>query len=384
MDSGGMVAAKSAAPGEPSNKINVVTAKMWARHDNAYIGCDEAVDKLPSGMFTIEMNNTLGLFFKQFEPDLDDLLTLSDSASQSVFKHIEKFWKSEASYLRFNVVWKRGVMLWGPPGSGKTTCVHMVAKAVIERGGIAVFVKNPEVAQLGLHLLRRIEPEREVVVIMEDIDAIVHRHSEAELLALLDGELQIRKVLYIATTNYPEKLDPRLMNRPSRFDVIQHIKMPSVEARRQYLEAKLPELASRPSRDKAPDRDVLVTELDALQKQLRALDIKMIEEKAALAKMDEIDALEKSGKSMTKAEYDKVSKEVKSIREKLDAENAKAKSMMDDWVEDTNNFSIAHLKELMLCVEGIGADYDQTVKRLKRMNTSRVTSKGGGDSEEMI
>lgn len=377
------MAAKSVAPSEQT-KLNVVSAKMWARHDNAYIGCDEAVDKLPAGMFTIEMNNSLGLFFKQFEPDTDDLLTLSDSASESVFKHIEKFWKSEASYLRFNVVWKRGVMLWGPPGSGKTTCVHMVAKAVIARGGVAVFVKHPEVAQLGLHLLRRIEPEREVVVIMEDIDAIVHRHGEAELLALLDGELQIRKVLYIATTNYPEKLDPRLMNRPSRFDVIQHIKMPSAEARRQYLEAKLPDLASRPSREKMPDREVLVAELDGLQKQLRALDVKLVEEKAALAKMDEIDALDHAGKSLTKAEYDKVSKQAKAIREKLEVENAKAKSMMDDWVDDTHNFSIAHLKELMLCVEGIGSDYEQTVKRLKRMITSRVTSKGGGDSEEII
>lgn len=383
MDGGMLASAKGASSGE-QNKMNVVSAKMWARHDTAYFGCDEAVDKLPSGMYTIEMSNSQGLYFKHFEPDLDDLLALSDSASQAVYKHIEKFWTSEASYKRFNVVWKRGVMLWGPPGSGKTTCVHMVAKAVIDRGGVAVFVKNPEVAAIGLHLLRRIEPEREVVVILEDIDAIVHRHSEAELLALLDGELQIRKVLYIATTNYPEKLDPRLMNRPSRFDVIQHIKMPSAEARRQYLEAKLPELASRPSRDKMPDRDALVAELDALQKQLRALDVKMVQEKAALAKMDEIDALEQ-GKSLTKTEYDKVSKEAKAIREKLDTENAKAKSMMDDWVEDTHNFSIAHLKELMLCVEGIGADYEQTVKRLKRMNSSRVTSKSGGmDTEEVI
>lgn len=383
MGDGMMASAKSGVEATGNAKFNVA-AKMWARHDNAYFGCDEAVDKLPSGMYTIETSQSQGLYFKHFEPDLDDLITLPDSASENVFKHIEKFWSSEESYNRFNVVWKRGVMLWGPPGSGKTTCVHMLAKAVIERGGIAVFVKHPDVAHMGLSMFRRIEPERPVVVIMEDIDAIVHKYGEAELLALLDGELQIRKVLYIATTNYPEKLDPRLMNRPSRFDVIQAIKMPSDEARRQYLMKKMPELLDRPSRTQMPDRDTLLAEFNRLQEQRKALDVKLANEKSALDKMDEIEALEHKGKSLTRTEYDKVSNEIKEITAKLDVENAKAKTMLDDWVEDTSNFSIAHLKELMLCVEGIGSDYQQTVKRLKRMNTSRVTSKGAGDSEDII
>lgn len=366
-----------------ANKSINVAAKMWARHDNAYFGCDEAVDKLPAGMYTIESSQQQGIYFKHFTPDLDDLLALSDSASESVYRHVEKFWESEKSYKQFNVVWKRGIMLWGPPGSGKTTCVHMVAKAVIDRGGIAVFVKHPDIAHLGLSMFRRIEPERPVVVIMEDIDAIVQRHGEAELLALLDGELQIEKVLYIATTNYPEKLDPRLMNRPSRFDVVQLIKMPSEDARRQYLSTKLPTLATRESvKHKLPDRDVLLDQYQSLQAALRDLDLKLIEEKKSFKELDIVAQLEaQSGKSLTQTEYDRVSKQLGEIKKKLDTENQKAKTLLDDWVEDTDGFSIAHIKELMLCVEGIGADYELTVKRLKKMNTSRVTSRGVATDE---
>lgn len=380
MDSAPRALAESA--GSSNAKPMNVAAKMWARHDNAYFGCDEAVDKLPAGMYTIESSQQQGIYFKNFKPDLDELLALSDSASEAVYKHVEKFWDSEESYKRFGVVWKRGIMLWGPPGSGKTTCVHMVAKNVIDSGGIAVFVKNPDVAHLGLSMFRRIEPERQVVVIMEDIDAIVTRHGESELLSLLDGELQIRKVLYIATTNYPEKLDPRLMNRPSRFDIIQKIAMPSEEARRQYLDYKLPSLKNRPSRDKAPDRDTLMTEFDSAQAQLREIDVKLAAERAKVDQMDEIAKLEhNAGKSLLQVEHDKVAKRLKEIKQKLDTANAEAKSMLDDWVADTENFSIAHMKELMLCVEGIGADYEFTVKRLKKMNAARVTSRTTGTDE---
>ncbi len=376
MANGGGILAPSAMADNSGKTLNVA-AKMWARHDNAYFGCDEAVHTLPAGMYTIEANPQQGIYFKNFTPDLDDLLSLDDSASENVYNHVEKFWRSEESYRRFNVVWKRGIMLWGPPGSGKTTCVHMVAKAVIDRGGIAVFIKEPNVAHLGLQMFRRIEPERPVVVIMEDIDAIVGRHGEAELLALLDGELQIQKVLYIATTNYPEKLDPRLMNRPSRFDVVQLIKMPSELARRQYLSAKLPSLEQRPSRDVMPDRDTLLEQFKTLQTTLRNLDLKLVAEKKAIETMDVIEQLEAtSGKSLTQTEHDRVSKQIGEIKQMLDTENAKARTLLDEWVKDTEGFSIAHIKELMLCVEGIGADYDLTIKRLKKMNTSRVTSRG--------
>jgi SpoVK/Ycf46/Vps4 family AAA+-type ATPase len=79
---------------------------------------------------------------------------------------------------------------------------------------------------------------------IEDIDAIITRYGEASLLALLDGELQIDNVVTIATTNYPEQLDARFVNRPSRFDEIIYIGMPSAPAREVFLKKKNKRLAS--------------------------------------------------------------------------------------------------------------------------------------------
>ena len=57
-------------------------------------------------------------------------------------------------------------------------------------------------------------------------------YAESEYLSLLDGENQIGNVVYVATTNYPEKLDKRFTDRPSRFDVVQKISMPNEDGKK--------------------------------------------------------------------------------------------------------------------------------------------------------
>jgi SpoVK/Ycf46/Vps4 family AAA+-type ATPase len=80
------------------------------------------------------------------------------------------------------------------------------------------------------------------VCLFEDIDAIIELHGDSELLQWLDGSHQINKVINIATTNYPERLDRRIVSRPRRFDRIIKIEAPTPAIRETYLRKKLPEL----------------------------------------------------------------------------------------------------------------------------------------------
>ena len=65
------------------------------------------------------------------------------------------------------------------------------------------------------------------------------RSQTARLLNILDGVKQIEGVVYIATTNYPEKLQERITNRPSRFDRRYKVELPNEEIRRAYINHKL-------------------------------------------------------------------------------------------------------------------------------------------------
>lgn len=218
--------------------------KMWAvSDDTAYFACDAAVNELPPSQYLIRHCESRGFFFERKDVHTDGLIALPDAATENVIRGIEHFWTRRESFAEFGFLWKRGVMLYGPPGSGKTSCVQQLSQMFISRGGISVYMNTPGYDAMGLKTLRQIEPNRPILVMIEDIDAIVKRHGEAELLALLDGELQIDNVVYVATTNYPELLDKRLVCRPSRFDEVTYIGMPSDASRAVYLQAKNPGLS---------------------------------------------------------------------------------------------------------------------------------------------
>lgn len=217
---------------------------LWAESGDAYFPCESTVPTLPAAHYIINLDPHRGLHFLKTELIVDNLLELPDSSSADIIQSIEKFWTLEDHYLKHGFLWKRGFMIWGCAGGGKTSALQILIKKIIDAGGIAVSICNPELAIIAFRILRKIEPKRPIIAILEDIDSIVQRHGDSALLSLLDGETQISNIVYIATTNYPERLDPRLINRPSRFDVIKKIGMPSPAARELFLTAKSKTLAN--------------------------------------------------------------------------------------------------------------------------------------------
>lgn len=229
-------------PASPSRErlFDPTGERKWqCLSDGAFRPCGETVAELPAQAFRIVLDEFNNPVFKILDLQTDDLFCLPDSQTDRVLRSIEKFWDSKEKFVRRGFLYKRGILLTGAPGGGKTTCIQLLVAQLLERRGIVVLGENPYATGKALESLRKIEPERPLIVILEDLDELVRRYSEAEWLALLDGENQINNIIFIGTTNYPEKLDRRFVNRPSRFDEIIEIPMPTAEARRAYLEKKL-------------------------------------------------------------------------------------------------------------------------------------------------
>jgi len=219
-------------------------ASAWAQADNAFFGITSAHDSLPAGTYRCDMSPVHGPMLMRQTIDTDGLLHLSDSVVDSVLEEIRRFRGMKERFDALGLLHKRGVLLWGPPGSGKTAAVHLTSAMIVgEEGGLAILIDHPRAAADCLQLVRRIEPERPILAILEDLDALTNRFGENEFLALLDGEAQVNNIVYVATTNYPERLDKRFVDRPSRFDTVRFVGMPTTEARRQFLTGKAPALA---------------------------------------------------------------------------------------------------------------------------------------------
>ncbi len=190
---------------------------------------------LPAGAYGVG-EDQLGPFLSRMKIPMDEIIELPEASHLRVLEGIRKFWTSKAKYQTHGLLYKRGILLWGPPGGGKTVTSQLLINEIVQRyDGIVLFVENPSLATAALRFIRAIEPVRPLIVLLEDVDEIIAQFNEHSILAMLDGEHQTDNVVYIATTNYPERLGARIVNRPSRFDERIKIGMPGEAARRAYL-----------------------------------------------------------------------------------------------------------------------------------------------------
>jgi len=206
--------------------------------NSSFVAASSTTKSLPDGFYTIGVVNDT-LVYRKKSVVTDELLTFDDTAQQ-LTEEITKFWNSKELFTKHGFSHRRGYLFYGRAGTGKTSLVKQTLFLVLSQGGIAIDCNNnPTLIIKAIENLRQIEPKRNILCIFEDIDSIIECYGESKILSLLDGENLVDNVLNIATTNYPEVLDKRIVSRPRRFDRIIKVEPPSDEVRKQYFTAKL-------------------------------------------------------------------------------------------------------------------------------------------------
>ena len=223
--------------------------KRWGVNPerSLFWGTGDVENKIVPGLYKCGVRDDVGPCFQQLIIQTDELIQLPDMVCNDVIEQIEQFWsdKVKEALRKRGFLHKRGILMYGEPGSGKTCTIQILVNMLIKMGGIAIYAEDPGVLSACLQLLRRIERDTPVIVILEDFDTLTDRdRRENNWLAVLDGEAQIDNVVFLATTNYIEQLDKRFVDRPSRFDVIVPVPMPTAKARAAYFRNKEPELTN--------------------------------------------------------------------------------------------------------------------------------------------
>ena len=233
---------------EEEQTVDKDVPSCWSSlKNNEYAPAYPTVSKVPAGVYEIGWNSSLSTYTVKKQPfKTDELYRLPSYEITDILKDIDNFWDRSDNYKKYNYIHKRGILMYGEPGCGKSGIIQLISQQIIEKNGIVINIKNEEDVDRFTSFIstfRKVEPNRPLVVLLEDIDSIAseNRYQTARLLNILDGVKQIEGVVYIATTNYPEKLQERITNRPSRFDRRYKVELPNEDIRRAYIQHKLSE-----------------------------------------------------------------------------------------------------------------------------------------------
>lgn len=181
--------------------------------------------------------------FAEMESNHDKLVDLPGTEYDTVMRDMDTFLSKDciSRFEEIGLLHKMNILLHGAPGTGKTCIVNRVSQKVIESGGIVLFNPAPGSLKTTYEVLDSIQPDTRVLVIFEEMDEHV-RNDETRLLHVLDGEIQKKNAMYIATTNYIDKI-PARVRRPGRFASVIQVGFPSIRARKAYLATKLKDQA---------------------------------------------------------------------------------------------------------------------------------------------
>jgi hypothetical protein len=171
-------------------------------------------------------------------------LYLPDEIVETVRLNTQGFFERLPQYRSLSLPTRRGLLIAGRPGCGKTTLARVLASQL--RGVTFILAKpgsihSPEDIWMAFKMAAETSP---TLLLLEDIDMYAGHRTRGfgnmvlgELLDALDGMTGLQEVVTLATTNRLSQIDEALRERPNRFDVVLEIPDLSDGVRLRYLRA---------------------------------------------------------------------------------------------------------------------------------------------------
>ena len=262
-----------------------------------------------------------------------------EEVKEALKESVEWPLKNPESFKRLGIKPPRGILLYGPPGCGKT----FICKALANEAGVNfVAVKGPEILNLYVgeserhvrDVFRRAKQVAPAIILFDEIDALAPRRGievgtrvteqvVSQLLTEMSGIEEIENLVVVATTNRPDILDPALL-RPGRFDRLIYVPAPDEKTRLEIFKVH-----TRGMPLKGINLEKLAKETDGYS----GADIEALSREAAMFALRE----DPKAKEITSKHFDKALKKIKSsITEDATAKYQKAvEDLKKTKMEDT-------------------------------------------------
>jgi len=173
-----------------------------------------------------------------------DSIVLDSGIKTEVRANTIEFLNKRKRWAEYGIPSRRGILLAGEPGTGKT----LICKALMaEADGVTCITTNAYALDADEYITELYEMAQDLspcIVFIEDIDLIGLNREEyhyqrgpalLSLLNVLDGVEEKQEIITVATTNNLDTLDRAISQRPSRFDRVVKLSLPSLEERKELI-----------------------------------------------------------------------------------------------------------------------------------------------------
>ena len=212
----------------------------WIKEKEIYRGSTDItlVPKLCPDVYQLVVTRN-DSFFKKIKIEEDEIFKFTNSETYPLLEEIRKFWQCSEEYASKNYLHKRGVLLSGAPGTGKTSAISLICEEHKKLGGVAFKISGMQTLISYIDFVknefRKIEPDTPLITIIEDLNK--YNDIESEISNFLDGKDNINHHLVITTSNDTSELSD-IYFRPSRLDLHIVYGNPDDTTKREYFKFK--------------------------------------------------------------------------------------------------------------------------------------------------
>lgn len=203
----------------------------------------ETTEHLNPGSYTVtDLGFPYGVVLMKMPKNETALFNLHEATVGQMNEDLNTFWSRGDKYKKHGLPHRRGILLSGPPGTGKTCILRQVSEQVETFGGFSFWWDDSvTVGEMitTLNQFKRVEGDKPIALIIEDVDRS-GMSDQKNFLNMLDGAAPLPSgIVFLCTANHPEELDNAFRYRPGRIDVEYLVEHIDRQARELYINSIL-------------------------------------------------------------------------------------------------------------------------------------------------
>lgn len=195
----------------------------------------ETVRSYQGGLGTLKVH--------KFPPTTLEQIILPKKTLETLERTVFGFISARKSLLEYGFSTKRGLLLYGAPGTGKTHFIRYLISQLADHTSMIVTAEQVAAFDEIMSIARALQPS---IVVIEDADLLARSREQRDgdcsqmllnsLLNHMDGLTDDAEILFVLTTNRPETMEEAIRDRPGRIDQAIEFPKPDAECRARLLE----------------------------------------------------------------------------------------------------------------------------------------------------